>query len=513
MENRSLDDIIKSSLENFEVEQNSHDWAFMEKMLDNEASTDDLSEGNDIDAIAKNALQNHIVPFAETDWEIMDSLLDDAGFPHEIDQTARKALQDFEASSPNWERMEATLSEIEHIRRHLILSKSIEVVLFIFAIWTVGNFLPFKQKTSKSPSAIKTEQENSITEPQIESRFHINSNSTTTEDAGNNAVRNATQNSTPHIQKTYLFEKNNNFNKFDALPLQPINIDKNTSIETEGVVPNVIDSSSTTPLAINSEQYLLNAKNHRPQERHNPVVASFIEHKASTLFFENSAIATLNPYATTPDAPFHLKAAVTTQHVMIQKEDRSHFAVGLAKSIGVDYAISDRIELSTGFAFNNNTYTYKDLEPFVNASSPKIVEISRNVQLDILQVPLRVNLNLKKDRKTRLYAIAGITSSVILKEETRDADASLISDVTPATYRTIVEESRNNASNIETATLNSNRLKTFATTDFGIGLEYKTHKKFSFFIESLFQKSIKNTQYQDESYKNYALAVGSRVAL
>lgn len=527
MENRSLDDIIKSSLENFEPEQYAHDWAFMESLLDKRenTSTDEVNDTDEIDKIAKAALQEYTVPFVATDWAMMDAQLDDAGFPHEVDQAARKALQDFETAPADWKLMEASLSEIEQVRRHLIITKSIEVVLFIFAIWTIGNFLTFNTKSSnqKDFPIVKVEQERSILESKDDNNADVDNHSTPNDISGNNSAINTIQDEVRNTQNNFFFQKNAAFRKSKTYPTmpkifgEPIIGNSNSTINTEVVTPNITDTTSTEPIAMKSKENSFDSKSYGKRTGRKQVLASFIEQKASKIFFKNAENPTLHLYASRTGGPFHLKASVSTQHAQILENDRNHFAVGLAKGIGVDYAISDKIELSTGFVYNTMGYTYKELEPFVNASSPKIVEISRNVQLDILQIPFRINFNFKKDKKTRLYAIAGVTPGLIIKEDTKDADASLISDVTPATYRTILEEHRNTYafSSTEIGNTNSSSIsaRAFATIDLGIGLEYKSHKRLSFFIEPLFQRSIKNIGNQEESYKNYALVVGSRVAL
>jgi len=54
---------------------------------------------------------------------------------------------------------------------------------------------------------------------------------------------------------------------------------------------------------------------------------------------------------------------------------------------------------------------------------------------------------------------------------------------------------------------------TFITADIGVGLEYQATPRLSFFIEPLFQRSVRKIGVDEEDYQNYALSLGSRVIL
>ena len=609
MENRSLDNIIKSSLENFEVEPTPQDWAFMEDMLNAEevepidetaqaklqnievpfdATTwlamenalenleieaideavksaleafetpyhpDDWSAmeqkidaelPNAIDEMAKSALSEYTVPFAPLDWAMMDAQLDDAGFPHEVDEAVKAALEEYESTqAANWAAMENTLVEVENVRRQLILTKSIEIVLFVFAIWTIGNFLPFNHKSSdavnssteiieQKPDAILIPQanntsESNLTESSELSMISINGatvnniqqnraetviNSLESEEIrGNTTTNNTTAEgvNTPLWMENYVEKiieeakaiktKNTNSTDENVLTAKPL-----ATISAEDLVTYGEDKKGPT-FTIKKKKELTNTL----------VVASFIDTKTPELVLETPErlISSVNTQYVT--SPFHIKASVSTQHANFIENGKSQSPKGLATNLGIDYAISDKIEFSTGVAYNNKSYAYSNLEPFVNTSSPKVVAVNRVVNLDILQVPLRLNFNFRKDKKTRLYAIVGITPGLIIKEDTKKSNASLINNVTPGTYKTILDDNANDAmfASVESGSSSSSKIsaRTFAMADLGLGLEYKTNTRFNFFIEPLFQRSLDGIGSNDEMYKNYSLALGSRVTL
>ena len=53
----------------------------------------------------------------------------------------------------------------------------------------------------------------------------------------------------------------------------------------------------------------------------------------------------------------------------------------------------------------------------------------------------------------------------------------------------------------------------FITADLGLGLEYQTNSRYSFFIEPMFQHSLTRIGTDEESYQNYGLSLGSRIIL
>lgn len=599
MENRSLDNIIKSSLENFEVEVTPQEWAFMEDMLNaeevtpiDEAAKSELQnmevpfdatawlamegalnnlelEGIDevaksaledfetpynpddwsvmeqkiemelpdvVDDLAKTALGDYSVPFVPLHWTMMDNQLDDLGFPHEADEAAKAALQQYESALPSdWSAMEVSLNEDEEVRRQLILTKSIELVLFIFAIWTIGNFLPFNHKSSNAlvPPTEIIEQENASTTTPI---ANYNSESDLIETSEMSVISienlgvqsNSSQGASSTIETSNVnLPKINSVDKTsEAIINNPVKeIIKQVKGTKSDNVNSVEESVLTTkPLAtISAEDLVTYGKDKKgpsftldkpKSELKNALtVASFVEKKTPELVFNTPerSISSVSPKYVA--SPFHIKASVSTQHANFIEDDRIQTAMGLATNLGVDYAISDRLEVSTGFVYNNKNYAYNDFEPFMNTNDPKVVHFSRNVKLDILQIPLRLNFNFKKNKKTRLYAVTGVTPGLIIKEDTENTNALLLSGSIEGSFR---GDSGDDAMfTAGTGDSNSDKIsaRTFATADLGLGLEYKASSRFSFFIEPLFQRSLGRIGNDDEKYKNYSLALGSRVAL
>jgi hypothetical protein len=75
--------------------------------------------------------------------------------------------------------------------------------------------------------------------------------------------------------------------------------------------------------------------------------------------------------------------------------------------------------------------------------------------------------------------------------------------------------SHSNRSSLAEGILQNGEINTsaFVTADMGLGLEYQASRRFSFFIEPLFQRSINKIGRNKETYKNYSLALGSRIIL
>lgn len=546
-----IDEVAKSALDNFETSYNPSDWSIMGAMLDAEMP-------NEIDEMAKTALADYAVPLVPIHWEIMDMELDDAGFPNEMDEAARAALNRYESAMPSdWAAMETSLVKAEDVRRQLIFTKSIEVFLFVFAIWTVGNFLPFKQKASTNSianaivnveksqsqanvnntanlsiveSATNTEVNTANT---TDSRTTTNTDVNTTLSQGNMTERNVTTSQAQRLSNATLqpvikpSNKGTEVEQMTKTMLDEISTPSNGNKEetAKGKTDNQVLAETVPTLNVSPLDELLvtypNKKGPKLSAPKKGIAApiaaadiSISPLSSKTLFVSLNEEDEVLPKSSVSNKykyyPFRIKVAVGVQSSSFFKSkefEKRKSATGFSTRLGVDYAISEKIELTSGITYSKEAYTYQEQSAFANYSTLHTV---RNVEMDIIQVPVRMNYNIKANDKTRLYAVGGLTGGVIMKVD-NEISTSLASNIT--NLRSGAEDFNPGVSS--NGVLQDGEISTssFITADIGMGLEYQMNRRLSFYIEPLFQRSIKKIGLEDENYQNYALSLGTRVVL
>ena len=536
-----VDEAAKSALEDFQVEYNPADWAIMGAMLDAEMP-------DEIDDLAKSALGNYAVPFAAMDWEMMDEALDDADFPHEIDEAAKAALRQFETAMPSdWAAMESALVEAEQVRRQLIITKSIELFLFVFAIWTIGNFLPFKQKSSDSmiypiENVINNKNNDNLENAMIEeNQPQANESSTPAaiqnlsifnQSSENNFDNQASEN-TRNVNSSIRPKSNNfeldlpiiNTNKINTVP--PTENQGATEIATVDKPIATLEIKETEEVLVtypNRKGKSFNANNSTNNSANETIAsidnANFLDTKSFDVDYDNSTKTLFKDYSLVKESfyPLRMKGFVSPQYATFTNNNASYgrqkTASGISAGLGVDYAISNKFEITSGITYNQKSYTYREQELFSNAYNQFTLSSIQDVKLGIIQVPVRMNYNLKKDDRIRLYAITGITAGVITKVVKSTQAASLANSVFNLRDKGVealsADSNSGNSGILQSGSMSSS---SFLTADVGLGLEYQTSGRYSFFIEPMFQHSLTKIGTDEESYQNYGLSLGSRIIL
>jgi hypothetical protein len=540
LEVNDVDEAAKSALEDFQVKYNPADWAIMGAILDAEMP-------DEIDELAKSALENYAVPFVAMDWEIMDEELDGAGFPNEIDEAAKAALRQFETAMPSdWATMETALMEAEQVRRQLVITKSIELFLFIFAIWTIGNFLPFKQKSSDAviyPIENITTNKNNTNLENIavgESQPQANENSTsnnlsTFNQSSENGFDNQLLESKENIKTSITPNSNSNFesnlpiintNKINTVP--PTENNGETTIATANKPIATLETKEAEEVLVtypNKKGKTFNANNLTNNSAPEVITsignATFLDTKSFDVN-HNTKEKPFNDYTLAKPSfyPLRMKTFVGPQYATFTNNNANYSkqktASGISAGLGIDYALSNKFEISSGITYNHKSYTHREQAVFANSYNQFTLSSIQDVKTDIIEVPVRVNYNIKKDDRIRLYGITGVTAGVIMKVVKSTQAASLANSVFNLRDKGTADAmSTADAANANSGILKSGSMSTssFITADVGLGLEYQTSGRYSFFIEPMFQHSLTKIGTDEESYQNYGLSLGSRIIL
>jgi opacity protein-like surface antigen len=527
-----VDEVVKENLETFEVPYSAADWSIMGAMLDAEMPDETPTEPTDeVDELARAALAAFSVPFSLSEWEMMDMELDELGFPHEADEAAKTALQNYETAMPSdWAGMETALSSAEKVRRQLIITKSIEVALFIFAIWTIGNFLPFEKEHSNAiintldqvNTLDNQPQANSdiINEATIDILESVNGSlvSSSIDNEENNSIINSNNRSNV-INGNF----NNNKTDLNFLPnraiIPPLESEQEETVATKMDKP--IANLNRLPL---QEQFVTypNGKGSafgKSKEKQVRNQAVYLDTKQLALvgeeYLPSSTVST-----NYKKDELRFRVALTPQYCFFSNDENLNsrkIASGFATNIGVDYAISDKVEISSGITYNRKSYVQQQQQEFTNAQSQFTLNSVRDVALEIIQIPVHVNYNIIKNDKTRLYITGGATAGLIMKVDKNTQQVSLANSVYNLGNANFAADAQSTSSLSEKSegALQNGEISTntFITADLGLGLEYQATNRLSFFIEPLYQRSLNKIGIDAENYQNYAFSVGSRVIL
>lgn len=519
----AVDEVVKSNLENFEVPYNAANWSIMGAMLDAEMPNEILDEPVDeIDDLAKAALASFAVPFVLSDWDMIDMELDELGFPNETDEAAKAALRNYETAMPSdWAAMETALSNAENLRRQLIITKSIEVLLFVFAIWTIGNFLPFKQENAGAVVNTTEMVNNMENQPQANSD-NIDAATIDVSDNLDNGL--VIPENTNRTESIFINNSTNNSNdtrkgKLKFIPNNGSIIPPSNGEELANTSDKPIAKLNTIPLEEQLVTYPDGKGAAFGKEKQNKVLnqASFLDTKQLTLAL-NEVLPSSTVNTNYKKHELRIRLATAPQYSFFTNDENRNnrkIASGFSTNVGVDYAISDKVELSSGITYNRKSYLQQQQQEFTNAYSQFTLNSVKDVELEIIQIPVHVNYNIIKNDKTRLYGTAGVTGGLIMKVDNSTKQVSLANSV--ANFRGQADanyaantESLSSQGALQNGAVSTN---TFITADIGLGLEYQVNRRLSFFIEPIFQQSLHKIGVDKEDYQNYAFSVGSRVVL
>lgn len=174
MENKSFDDIIKSKLEQFNIEPDSAAWSEFEK-FSNEAGFDaqikheldgfhleefphdwdvlneklvEPEEVNSFD-MAIGAMINSASFAEDADWDTFEKILDseDLTFDRQVSQKVKN--HEVSSAGNQWPKLSARIEEIERRKRRIVITKFVEAAIFILFIITLMQLYPI-QNISKN---------------------------------------------------------------------------------------------------------------------------------------------------------------------------------------------------------------------------------------------------------------------------------------------------------------------------------------------------------------------------
>lgn len=157
-DNQSFDDIIQHKLKNFNVGYKPANW---DKFAAEGLNKID-PEKDAFDVEIKSRLADHTVPYQSAHWAVFEHRLDASlhdTYAEELDQFVQGSLHNYTVGydPQSWDILQQKILERRQYLRRLMLTKSTEAAIIIFALFTFFRFFPNFKFTTPDSNASKTE--------------------------------------------------------------------------------------------------------------------------------------------------------------------------------------------------------------------------------------------------------------------------------------------------------------------------------------------------------------------
>jgi len=483
----AFDTQLKGALENIEPTYTPEAWALMEAELDLEDNLAELEDTDLIDAMAYRHLNNLEVPYDENSWQPLAEKLDD---------------------------------EFSIRRRLLYRYKIVEVGLMLLFLFTMFNYLPVHKKVVNSikneiakkdkPSNDSTNQlyadaainqkdlnQNNSTNSSIDNRNAKTTN--TNVDRQIAIINQSTEEILVESTTTIVQSTTSNYNP------NPTVITEDYSTQQESTVTTFTKQSSDAAL---------------PPQENLIEVAVEEENEVSTKtarIADLSAIPTLKSrfleeevedYPTCllckPNkTPLRIKAAmflVGDYNYIMTPYDRdfdlrayNHASKGYGVGFTLGFALGNW-EVETGGVYASKNYSPKSVPELLGDFQNGYIENRlKEIQLDIIQVPLNIRYSFDKLSKWNIYAMAG-TSLNVASSANYYFETTYASRPEPGgSAQTIIEEESTYNNKIfsngwfEGGSFLENR---YFTANLGLGAERQLNHRWSVFMQNSYQHTL-----------------------
>ena len=427
-------------------------------------------DNNTFDSQLKSALENLEAPFDPAAWSAFEQRLP-APPPapvDAVDQAVRRALEQLETSyqPAHWEQFASQLTRIEQLRRRVWISKSAEaaILLLLLLLANAYGFFGFEPYRSV-PQDAPVQNQPIATSDKAGSGQH-----------------------TPAVHNPAGVDGRipNNGTSF-FVPLDATQRTVNQKIAAAGVVSD----RSLTPTEMASAMISMVGQN---SVENSAVMLPF--DPLSTVDFLTLPLSNLlHPLKeVTPKAPMasHFYAvtyaSLDKNQVRIGSETRP--AQGYGGGLAVGYR-PGKWGLEAGVAFSQKNYTpLKQVEIYDNtAGQGHFRSFAREVDADIVSIPVKATRRLAHFGKTSAHAVAGVTANMAIEKSYRHKK-TFYSD--PAPIGTIPINQADELRQSGQGVLEGGQFmdNAYVTADLGLRVEHSLGKRLVAFVEPSYQFSV-----------------------
>jgi len=443
-----------------------------------------------------------------------------------MDKMVRDAIGDYESNVPssNWDEMETLIEKDSSMRRRLYIAKGIEVLLMVFAIWTVIQFVNTDTNTSNTNAVAPTNQpseqqhapiiidnnDNNSEQEATPSKEAVPSNGKSEKSQATkkalifanvgikNPQRKQTEDGVFYVENQ--FDNNVKNNSPIAITVHD-NINKNNqltknSATNKNAIPNNLLSRPIASIASLNSRLLQNYANSL-----SPIPSFFKETEEEDekgmkkkKKWSLGAFASLDWFSIKPDKQVNPNVIKQAQSI--------NPGFGLI----ADYALNKNLELDFGVAFAKKSHTIRTTTQQSNGIEARVEGINSYA----VEVPVGLKYNFVNKGNTKFYALTGVSNYFITDVDIRGIDYEVYNSMMaapPSPNRQPVAD----LGLMEQGELSSNH---YMSLNGGFGAEHsftsKKEKQITIFAQANYKHGLFKTGRHDDQISTLTVAIGAK---
>lgn len=505
----SVDQPYKTALENIEVPYTPAAWDLMEAQLDLEDNMADLESDDVVDQVVYNNINNLQTPYDSSSWQTLSDKLDGTGI----------------------------------LRQRIVYRyKAAELLLFLLLLTTVYNFLPLSKSAIFTDAPIVQQESSTNTKTLTNTTNH--SNVTHSEitplfaDATSTDLKETTEQaekindvsvSLDHEQESNpIIAQNTVSTERKTSVLVP-----NAEIDRQQTVHNTTLPSKSFPLIYDEKEtssslrYRLLTDDQRLEMglAFLPIIPSnvvdFSVEKPIYNCITCTAPKTMRIYASMfLMGDFNYILTPYDRTFQVDAYSNSSAGYGLGSTVAFSYG---KWELETGAIYTTKIYQPETLTETIGDFEAGYVDLSlKQIELNVLQIPLHVRYNFDKSNNWNVYASTGASLQVaVFKNSDFGSDYTARPSLGESTSRQSLQEIIN-----ENSTFNEQRFSNggwfeeggtfignrYFTANIALGIERSLGSRWSVFTQTMYQHTLTSNGFglKNDRINTVSILVGAR---
>lgn len=434
-----------------------------------------------------------------------------------MDKLVRDAIGDYEPNFPDsdWDEMESLIENDNSMRRKMYIAKGIEVLLMVFAIWTVIQFVNTDTASNAQDANVPTTTQPS--EQQNAPAIIIDDNNEEQKVEPTDKLENGNSEEPQATDKEQIFAKyeqgqlQNDIqtveNSFDNDKINlPIAKNIHENINNEGVVihkntdnAELLSRPIASTISMDALESIEQGLLQNNARSLSPLPTFFKETDASRMTkprkWKLGAFASLDFFKIQPDETVNPNVSKQAQNF--------NPGVGLV----ADYVLTDDLELEFGAAFACKEHVIRTN----TQTSTGIIAELQGIHTYTIEVPVALKYNIVNKGNTKLYVMGGASNYFITNVKNTALEYQTYnSTMTPSPNRQPVMD----LGLLEQGELPSNH---YISLNGGIGVEHslprKNKKAITIFAQANYKQGLLRTGRHNDQISALALQVGAKSEL
>jgi hypothetical protein len=474
-------------------------------------------QDKDLDKIIADKLGELDVPYPANSWNALADKLDADHAVDQFDDQVRQRLTDVEVpyQSSYWDRFAQQLEQDNRLRKRFLRYKLTEALLVLLILVTFVHIFSNPvgvQKLLPVGSLMKT----TVESESISTLHFSNSNPSTT---NNYLVSNA------------------------IISVQNTAVDDATIIDT----PNTSLLATTAPIAALPNQALSHVQSIIPIEdkRLGTITSPTIEEARTVLLPTDVAATSIALQAPTPNKQFRIGMYMTSNIDQVKTPYDDIFDLAPITQYVTSYGggvslgwKKDRIEIETGFGYSHKQYAPADNSAVRYNNT---VEDLRNIELNLVHIPIQVRYNAIQKEKWHVYVLGGTSVHLAVQANydvsridvlsllisDPNSNINIQQDVKLSPHQETVFDEQGQPSEPASTKLKSKRFpngllnggnyrdNSFYTLTMGAGVERYLDERLSVFLQPTFRQDIpvigKGLGPNEDRISTVELMVGAKI--